>query len=288
MILPCIHEKRLTDQVQPTIELLSNMDVLHPDVLSQHNIVPNDYKHGLVFRSAVESIRGSFAASTISGRHGLVGDVLENLVNRKYIATYKGTGTKARYDFSIQVSRDPDYFAALEVKGGEGNSINISERPIWAKEFGVWCHLDGAIVNQPSDGVHSIINRLTNEMVRREKQVDALLVKDMLCGTPTRPCPKYGDRGTCTGLLTAPDIFLLPQRIPSLREPEPPVHSLDTLKLPRVVLDLFQVGSKDRKRHIWEVHVKVIKLSKNSLQRLTEVWHEGQKVSESRSRTWRP
>lgn len=211
---------------------------------------------------------------------------MENLFKKKRISKYEGTGTKVRYDFSVQVSKNPDYFAALEVKGGEGNSINISDRPLWAKEFGVWCHLDGAIVNQPSDGVHSIVNRLTNEMVRRGKLVDVLFVKDVLCGTRTRPCPKYGSKGSKTGLLTAPDVFLFPRRIPSVNDPEPPVHTLDTLKLPGLILDLFQVGASARREHVWEVRVKVVELPKNLLQRMVEVWHHREKVSESKSRTW--
>jgi len=162
MILPCKHEEQVTKQVNPTINLLNNMDVLHPEVLSNHNIQPRDYKGGLVFRSAIESIRGTFIASSTTGREGLVMDVLENLLQRNQISDYNKTSGGHRYDFEIEV--DPDYFVSLEVKGGEGNSINISERPIWAKEFCVWCHLDGAIVNHPAHGAHSIINRLTNEM----------------------------------------------------------------------------------------------------------------------------
>ncbi|VVB69079.1 Uncharacterised protein [uncultured archaeon] len=174
MILPCRHEDLVTKQVQPAIELLVNMDMAHPDVLLQHDIQPNDYKNGLVFRSAIESIRGTFIASPTMGREGLIGDVLENMLKKGQIADYEKAGSSRRYDFIIAIQRDPDYIAALEVKGGEGNSVNISERPLWAKEFCVWCHLDGAIVNQPAHGAHSILNRLTNEMVRRHKSVDAL------------------------------------------------------------------------------------------------------------------
>lgn len=172
MILPCKHETQVTDQVPRAIDLLINMDKSHPNLLLEDNIQPIDYRHGLVFRSAVE------------------------------------TGNSRRYDFVVIVENDPDYIAAIEVKGGEGNSINISERPLWAKEFCVWSHLDGAIVNQPGHGAHSIINRLTNELVRRHKLVDALFFKDILCGTRTRPCPKYSDRMETIGLNAAPDVFV--------------------------------------------------------------------------------
>lgn len=118
MTLPCKHEDRVTQQVQPTIDLLSNLDKLHPDVLLEHTIQPEDYKAGLVFRSAVESIRGSFIASSVTGRQGLVGDVLENLYQRQRIAEYEQSSSQARYDFTVGIQRDPDYFVALEVKGG--------------------------------------------------------------------------------------------------------------------------------------------------------------------------
>ena len=288
MILPCKHEERLTKQVQPTIDLLTHMDELHPDVLLQHEIQPVDYHKGLVFRSAIESIRGTYSASSTTGREGLVGDVLENLRQRNRIATYQHIKSRRRHDFTVVIERDPDYNVAIEVKGGEGNSINISERPVWAKEFGVWCHLDGAIVNQPAHGAHAIINRLTNDLVRREKLVDVLFFKDVLCGTRRRPCPKYPDCEDEIGLKAAPDVFLFPQRIPSLDDPKPPVHTLDTLKLPRMILNLFGVETNAQDQHIWKVHVNVVKLDDGRLRRLVKVLYQGKVVDESKGRPWAP
>lgn len=273
-------------QVQPAIDLLKNMAVLHPDVLLEHAIQPVDYHDGLVFRSAVESIRGSFIASSTTGREGLVRDVLENLAQQNTIVGYKQSSGSQRYDFTVQLLQSPDRFAAIEVKGGEGNSINISERPLWAGEFGVWCHLDGAIVNQPAHGAHSIINRLTNELVKRRKRVDVAFFEDLLCGTRTRPCPKYPGRECEIGLRCAPDVFLFPQRIPSVDDPEPPVHTLDSLSLPKLVLDLFRIESNERDAHVWSVHVKVVEHRNSRLQRIVQVRHRGDVVDESRSRSW--
>jgi hypothetical protein len=288
MILPCKHQEQVTRQVQPAIDLLTKMDVVHPDILLQHDIQPADYRNGLVFRSAIESIRGTFIASSTTGREGLIGDVLENMLQKGQIADYKQTGSSRRYDFIVVIQKDPDYIVAIEVKGGEGNSINISERPLWAKEFCVWCHLDGAIVNQPAHGAHSILNRLTNELVRRHKSVDALFFKDILCGTRTRPCPKYPGQEDAIGLHAAPDIFLFPKRVPSLEDPEPPVHTLDSLKLPGQILDLFDVDRRSRDEHVWEVHVGIEELSNGRIQRNVLVRHKGDTVDECRSRAWQP
>jgi len=251
LILPCKHEEQVTKQVQPTIDLLTNMDEWHPDVLLQHAIQPADYKSGLVFRSAIESIRGTFIASSKPGREGLVKDVLENLLQRRWIEDYEQTGSRRRHDFTIVLKR-------------------------------------GAIVNQPAHGAHAIINRLTNELVRRRKLVDVLFIKDILCGTRTRPCPKYSGREDKIGLQAAPDVFLFPQRVPSLDDPEPPVHTLDTLRLPELVLELFGVDTTAQGKHIWEVRVKVVELPNGRLRREVQVWHQGKVVGESKSRPWRP
>jgi hypothetical protein len=287
LALPCRHDERITSQVPPTIHLLRNMDKLHPEILLQHNIQPDDYNEKLVFRSAVESIRGGFIASSTTSRQRLISDTLSAMQEAQRIVGFQETSRGSRCDFTVTIEQDPDYFASIEVKGGEGNSINISERPAWAREFAVWCHLDGAIVNQPAHGAWAILNRLTNELVRRNKQVDVLLIKDVICGTALRPCPKYLGRERQMGLSTAPDVFLLPQRRPTTVDPEPPVHTLETLRLPKLVLEHFGILGDEQQRHLWQVGVRVEEVRPRYFRRIVTVRHEGEVTEGRPSRTWR-
>lgn len=289
--LPCKHQEYIVSQVEPTRRLLAEMDVLHPEILVQHGIAPQDYHGSLVFRSAVESLRGRFIASSKSFRERMVAEVLERLRVRGNIVNYADSSKQQRHDFQIELS--PGVYAAIEVKGGEGNSINISRRPIWAREFGVWCHLDGAIVNSPGHGARAIINRILNELVREGKQVDFVLFKDILCGTRTRPCPKYGDEGSQTGLSTAPDIFLFPKRAPrfdpgnpNLNDASPPSHTLDSLLLPSMILDAFGVPDRQRPQHVWQVEVAVESLDGIRRRRRTDIYHQGQLVGRFSSRPY--
>lgn len=286
-MLPCIHDTKITNQVQPTIDLLVDMDKLHADVLLGHSIQPEDYKNSLVFRSAVESIRGNFIASSTNAREGFVGAVLRDLKERNQIVAYDHNRSRSRFDFTVQLQQDPDVFAALEVKGGEGNSINISDRERWMSEFGVWSHLDGAVVNQPAHGAQSIVNRITNELVRRGKQVDMLFIKDTLCGTRARPCPKYQGQERDIGLKGAPDVFLFPTQRPSPNNPRPPTHTLESLIMPKLILDCFDVPRKRYSEHVWEVSVEWIELSENRARRHIQVRHQGKQIGESTSRAWR-
>jgi hypothetical protein len=177
------------------------------------------------------------------------------------------------------LSSQPKEMVALEVKGGEGNSINISERPLWANEFILWCHLDGAIVNQPSHGAAAIIfNRVENEMVKRGKHVDVVAFKDARCNTPLRPCPKYKNKSPTTALGVAPDIFLMPREVPTEDNPEPPTHDLDNTQLPAKILAAHGVAPKDFEEHIWQVSIALVKDSEGRFLRETKVYHKGKLI----------
>jgi hypothetical protein len=260
-ILPCRHSAGIVDQVRPARELLEGMDRLHPDVLQGHGINPPDYHGALVFRSAIEQIRGSYIARAMSPRQQHVAGVLGRLRASRRIVEFQYTGGARRCDFAVTVSNEPRWQAAIEVKGGEGNSITISQRPLWADEFLLWCHLDGAIVNQPHEGAGSVIfSRVASELTRRQKRLDAVLFKDALCGTSTRPCPKYEDSVRANETL-APDVFLLPRRPPNVEdEPSPPIHDRQSVRLPYLILEEFGLATPGAQaRHIWEVSIRLLR-----------------------------
>lgn len=284
-ILPCSHPESIVEQIQPTIDLLQTLDTRYPDVLLENRVNPSDYHRSLVFRSAVESIRGEYAARATTRRQGVIGDVLEALRARGLIAGYIPQSAATQCDFEVRISEEPLRTCGIEVKGGEGNSIKISERPYLAQEFYIWSHLDGAIKNQPSDGVGSIVfGRLISEITQRRKQVDALFIKDALCGSATRPCPKHLRRPPHPELGVAPDVFLFPRRIPSSpNDEEPPIHDQRTLLLPFLILHAFAIPPEEIEQHIWRVHIQVFqeKRAKGPVAR-RRVWieHLGQNLVE--------
>lgn len=260
--------------------MFQHLDEHHPDVLTMHGLIPADYHSKLVFRSAVESIRGTYIASSLNRRQGLVANVLEFMKQGAFIADYGLQGTLRRFDFEVVMSLRPKKMAAVEVKGGEGNSINISERPLWASEFIVWCHLDGAIVNQPSHGARAMVfNRVSNEMVKRGKLVDALVFKDARCNTPLRPCPKYASKQPSTHLGVAPDIFLMPQRVPSLEDREPPPHDLSSTQMPIKILQAHGVTPQEYQDHLWQVVVALVTDPAGRTVRETKVFHKGSSLN---------
>lgn len=284
MLLPCRHDPDATKQIKPTIDLLQHLDEQYPDVLRAHGLVPVDYHPKLIFRSAVESIRGTYIASSLTRRQGLVAGVLESMKQETLINDYKAEGARQRFDFEVMISSRPKVMAAVEVKGGEGNSINISDRPLWCNEFVLWCHLDGAIVNEPSHGAAAIIfNRVSSEMVKRGKHVDVVVFKDARCNSALRVCPKYKETPPPTALGVAPDIFLMPQTVPSPENPKPPPHNLNSIQLPSRILDVHGVARKDFDEHIWQVTVELVQHNGGGILREIKVFHKGDLVESRRS-----
>jgi hypothetical protein len=276
-ILPCSHDPAALAQIEPTIDLLQNMDNRYPEVLRAEGIQPQDYHPKRIFRSAVETIRGSFIATSVTQRQGMVDAVLRKLQAEGKIAGFQRTGRGVRHDFTVVLSNAPRVSAALEVKGGEGISVTVTERPAWAQEFLLWCHLDGSIKNEPSQGVRSIIvNRLANNLFKRGKVVDAVLFKDQLCGSPLRRRPKYAEEVGNDDI--CPDMFLMPQEQPTPQQPAPETHSIESLYLPGMILDSFGVNAQERSKHIWLVQVHLVAPTGRSrgrrYQRRTRILHQ--------------
>jgi hypothetical protein len=284
-ILPCTHAREIVSQVRPTQDLLTGLDTIAPSLLLAHGVQPHDYHNSQVFRTAVESIRGHFAASMAAPRQGYVRDILSLMKAADLIDGFQPAHATERWDYQVTLGTSPQRIATIEVKGGEGNSLNISERWEYTQEFVIWCHLDGAIQNDPSISARAIIGRLVAEILTRKKRIDALIIRDRLCGTHLRQCPKYTDGHGPSDLGPAPDVFLFPQQLPDMVKNQcPPLHTEATCSLPFRVLDAYGVAKRDYERHVWQVEIEVRGEDRDGqpvVMRRLRVTRQGQSVLEN-------
>ena len=191
------------------------------------------YETGL-FRGAIERIRGQFAAS-MAEKRDFAKLVLNLLEDQKAIKSWQAAGGTNRYDYEVQLNSNR--IAAIELKGClDGNNTNIFERPPQAHEFYIWSVCQNAGANPSRNAWSGIHTRLSAEIIDKEKQVDGLVIWDMVCGTIGRVCPKLTaepDRYTEVGQfkLPPPCLYLFPSTLPSPRNnPAPPVHKLQSLE----------------------------------------------------------
>jgi hypothetical protein len=231
------------------------------------------YETGL-FRGAVERIRGQFAAS-MAEKRGFAKLVLNYLEDQKAITSWQPAGGMNRYDYEVRLPSGR--IAAIELKGClDGNNTNIFERPPQAQEFYIWSVCQNAGANPARNAWSGIHTRLSAEIIDKEKQVDGLIIWDMVCGTIGRVCPKLSADPTRVVeigqyRLPPPCIYLFPSTIPSPRNnPAPPVHTLESLEF----LSALHRHFNGRDEEVFSVRLSA-RYSGRDLQRMTVVERAG-------------
>jgi hypothetical protein len=249
--LPCRHTVDVTT-ITRLADLLKDLHKQVPSLLEKHEVPPDVYPE--VFRGAVESIRGTFAA-TVAEKKKFIEAVLERMKTSGNVVTWEFVGTRGRHDYRVELRRGR--FVSIEAKGcPDGNNTTIWTRPDWADEFVVWCQCPESFRHQPGTGVwKGLANRLFPKILRDGQLVDAFVYYDSRCGSGLRPCPKKygltGMRATATpGIdgqggrdwLPPPSVYLLPRQKPHpATNPNPQLHDLSTCQFVPALLRTFRV-----------------------------------------------
>lgn len=230
-IIPCEQNEGLRDQIERFAEVLKT----NAHLLGDHGLDEKDFYNSGLFRGAVERVRGQFSATT-RGKREFVQHVLNHMEDGGFIAGWDLTENVNRNDYSVRLTSGR--IAIIDLKGClDGNNTNIFERPSGADEFVIWsvCTNPGADPRRNTwSGIHT---RLSADMISRNRQVDGLIVWDMVCGTIGRPCPKIaGDaatRLTDIGPFRVPPacIYLFPDTIPTIAAPMASAQAIGAVEL---------------------------------------------------------
>lgn len=160
-------------------------------------IAPSVGTHGLeekafwqsgLFRSAVEKLRGTMAAST-EEKYTFLKTILGELKDRQRIQTWRYVGGEGRHDFEVQLMNGR--MTVIEAKGClDGNNTSIFERPSFADEFLIWSYCQNPGADQVKNVWSGLHTRIGPGLVAQGIAVDAVVVVDSVCGSAGRPCPK--------------------------------------------------------------------------------------------------
>jgi hypothetical protein len=178
------------------------------------------HDNGGLFRGAIERIRGQFSAS-MSEKRDFAKLILNELQDLKLIRDWQSAGGSNRFDYSVTMASGK--VAVIELKGClDGNNTNIFERPPHAQEFIIWSVCQNAAADPKKNAWSGIHTRLSAEIIDKKKQVDGLVIWDMVCGTIGRPCPKLvANTSNVTTVgphkLPPPCIYVFPATIASPR-----------------------------------------------------------------------
>lgn len=263
--LPCRHASLDVDAVK---DLLVHLAERQPQVLSEAGIDASSWDS--LLRAAVESLRGTFAASTGEKRR-FVEAVLNFGLRKRAFANWGFVGTGSRNDYRVDL---PDgTIVCVEQKGcPDGNNTNIWTRPEWAQEFVVWCLCPESLMKQPGEGTWSGVGtRLLQKEYAENQLVDAMIFWDGRCGSDQRRCPKqYGATGPRSRATTIPSqegredwipppcIYLFPRAVPDVHtNPEPPLHTVESCRFARALLTLFGVPPDQHSSYVHDASARV-------------------------------
>jgi len=236
-----------------------------------------------MFQAAIERIRGTKSA-TMSTKRRFVHKVLDHLRAIGEVSSWESSGSRDRHDFEV---RFPDgRTCVIKAKGClDGNNTNIFTRPPNADEFVIWslCQNPGSDMNHNVwSAVHT---RLGPEIISEHKQVDGLIVWDMLCGTERRPCPKLAlDPARLASLsdgtaVPPPCLYLFPRTIPDYRNNSfQPAWSLGKVRM----LDVLYHAFKCRQEDVVEVRFEAGH-DGTDITRITHLFRNGREIRASKA-----
>jgi hypothetical protein len=275
-IIPC----RLLDSTRQTIDRY--VDALQEKAaeIGDHGLSEDEFWESGIFRSAIEKIRGTQAATT-EHKRGFVESVLDYLQQQSRITEWKFSGTGERHDYEVKMYNGR--ICVIETKGClDGNNTNIFRRPSNADEFVIWslCQNPGADPGHNAwSGIHT---RLSAEIIHSRQLVDGVIIWDMVCGTKGRPCPKLQanpDRATHLSNRNVPPpcLYLFPRTIPDPRNnPAPSTHQLHELSFLQSLYDEFNGNQED----IVTVRIET-RMAGADVERKTSYYRNNDKIAES-------
>lgn len=245
-VIPC----KLDPNAKEAIALYAEELKAAAHTVGSHGMTEQEFFDSGLFYAAVERIRGQKAAS-MKDKYSFLEEILAQLQISGRIKSWSSTGGKERHDF--QVILNDGRISVIEAKGClDGNNTNISIRPPNADEFVIWslCQNPGSNLKT---GVWSAVHtRIGADIIAESKQVDGLIIFDMLCGTKSRPCPKIQYNPNVESILPSgrrvppPCLYLFPRTIPNARNnPSPPTRELAEVGLMQVMYEAFKCEPSD-------------------------------------------
>jgi hypothetical protein len=259
----CLCPCRNTDVSEKLAEVKQLIQSPPSDALKHHDLTKEQYD--LLLPSAIASLTGVARASAQRPREDFVKRILEELRSRGELEDVEDMTHVVGRRFDFRARTTGKRVVVIEVKGGEGNSVTLGDRPPGCDEFVVWCHLTGSLQKQPAEQTRAIIGRLVKVMVNeseQSKRYDVLVIWDTICGTGTRNCPGADKR-------VVPCFFLFPEMQPTMTQQHPAVHTLQTTDFPKMILQHLGIAREKWLLHTWQVEVELLRPEASWKRRLT-------------------
>lgn len=228
------------DTIEEIKQLVLDLGDDHPDAFEGEPITPQDYNREL--RDAIFSLGGTFRQSHGADNEDIVrNDFLDPAQEEGYISYVDQRGDE-RIDFKGRLN-DTDETFAMDVKGGEGQSIGHLLVPSNTDSLMFWMERNSENTKSPASRLNEVINRVVRWGINHAEHPSYIINRDKPAGAIT-------DDGR-----VIPDVIVFPREFPSPSNPDPEMPSLNELHFAEVLYDVLidndDLQDDEVKKHIW-------------------------------------
>lgn len=238
-----------TEQREQTLdeikELLQDLGHDHPEIFEDRDIDPGDYQREL--RDAIFSLGGTFRQSHGADNEDIVRNTFLEPAEEQGVLTFTDQRGSERIDFTGRLKDNGDVFA-IDVKGGEGQSIGHLLVPANTDILMLWSERNARNTKSPASRLNEVINRAVRWGLNQDEDPRYMIIRDPPAGART-------ENGR-----VIPDVVVFPTEYPSPANPDPEMPVLADLHFAEILFEITTgVGDLEDEqclKHIWwhEMH----------------------------------
>ncbi|WP_418282168.1 hypothetical protein [Halorubrum sp. DTA98] len=233
-----------TEDREATLEevkqVVEHLHEEHPEIFDEESISPQDYNREL--RDAVFSLGGKYRQGHGADNEDIVRDVFLEPAQEEGYLTYVDQRGSERIDFKGRLLDNDETFA-MDVKGGEGQSIGHLLVPSNTNILMLWSERNARNTKSPASRLNEVINRAVRWGFNQEAYPSYMIIRDPPAGAVT-------DEGS-----VIPDVVVFPNEFPSPSNPSPDLPELDDLYFAEVLFDVLtkygDLNDDEVRKHIW-------------------------------------
>lgn len=233
-----------TEEREETIEhiktLIRELGERHPDIFEEEPIDAGEYQREL--KDAIFSLGGVLRQVHGADNEDTVQNVFLEPAQDAEFLTYEDQRGGERIDFKGRLLQTDERFA-MDVKGGEGQSIGHLLVPANTETLVVWSERNARNTKSPASRLNEVINRAVRWGFNQSEDVKMMVIRDEPAGART-------DEGQ-----VIPDVVVFPKYFPTPDDPSPSMYDLDSLHFAEVLYETM-IGEGDLyadqvQKHIW-------------------------------------
>ena len=227
------------EKLEEIKQLIRDLPERHPEVFEDESISAGDYQREL--KDAIFSLGGVLRQEHGADNEDTVEDIFLDPAEDHGYLSYENQSDGERIDFKGRLDSGETF--AMDVKGGEGQSIGHLLVPENTDFLTVWSERKARNTKSPSARLNEVINRIVRWGFNHDEDVAMMVIRDPPAGART----EAGD--------VIPDVVVFPERFPSPENPNPEMRDLDDLRFAEILYDTLidedSLDAENIQKHIW-------------------------------------